>query len=106
MNSQLTSIPSLLEIQEAVFSINPDKAPGLDGFSAGFYQSFWDIIGLDVSNDIKLFFEISNLSSRLNETHIRMIPKIASPRRVSEYRPIAFCTVHYKIIAKILTRRL
>ncbi|OAP05085.1 hypothetical protein AXX17_AT3G15320 [Arabidopsis thaliana] len=91
---------------EAVFSINPDKAPGPDGFSAGFYQSFWDIIGLDVSLDSKRFFESSFLPRQLNETHICLIPKITSPRRVADYRPIALCTVHYKIIAKVLTKRL
>ena len=106
MNSRLTAEPSLQEITEAVFSINPDKAPGPDGFSAGFYQSFWDIIGLDVSLDIKRFFESSFLPRQLNETHICLIPKITSPRRVADYRPIALCTVHYKIIAKVLTKRL
>lgn len=106
MNLQLTATPTFLEIKEAVFSIHPDKAPGPDGFSAGFYQSFWDIIGQDVCMDIRRFFESSFLSQRLNETHIRMIPKITSPRKVSDYRPIALCTVHYKIIAKLLTKRL
>ncbi|KAG7537667.1 Ribonuclease H domain [Arabidopsis suecica] len=106
MNSQLTVTPTQLEIKEAVFSIHPDKAPGPDGFSSGFYQSFWDIIGEDVCMDIRSFLDSSFLSQRLNETHIRMIPKITGPRKVSDYRPIALCTVHYKIIAKILSKRL
>ena len=37
MNNVLTRIPDKFEIRQAVFSINPDKAPGLDGFSASFY---------------------------------------------------------------------
>ena len=40
MNEALAKIPDKLEINQAVFSINPDKAPGPDGFSASFYQSF------------------------------------------------------------------
>ena len=43
----LMAIPGRLEIKTAVFSINPDKAPGPNGFSAGLYQSFWEIIGDD-----------------------------------------------------------
>lgn len=44
MNATLIAPPTALEIREALFSINPDKAPGPDGFSVSFYQSFWDII--------------------------------------------------------------
>uniref|UniRef100_A0A0D3AZ11 Reverse transcriptase domain-containing protein n=1 Tax=Brassica oleracea var. oleracea TaxID=109376 RepID=A0A0D3AZ11_BRAOL len=59
MNTTLIAIPSPFEIREALFSINPDKAPGPDGFSASFYQNFWDILGEDVVKDIQAFF-ISN----------------------------------------------
>ena len=106
MNRCLTSIPSEMEIREAAFSINGGKAPGPDGFSAKFYQAYWHIIGADVSRDIRLFFETYCLHPQQNKTHIRMIPKISAPRKVADYRPIALCNSHYKIIAKILTRRL
>ncbi|CAA7058044.1 unnamed protein product [Microthlaspi erraticum] len=42
----------------------------------------------------------------INNTHVRLIPKILSPKSVSEYRPVALCNVYYKIISKILTSRL
>lgn len=106
MNDGLTRIPDLKEIHEAVLGIHEDKAPGPDGFSAGFYHTFWDIIGTDVSQEIKSFFERSCLDQRHNETHIRLIPKITGPKKVADYRPIALCSVHYKIIAKILAKRL
>lgn len=106
MNQTLIAIPTDLEIKDAVFSISADKAPGPDGFSAGFYQSFWDIIGPDVTRDIRSFFTEGELHRRQNETHVRLIPKISGPKKVSDYRPIALCTTHYKIIAKLLTKRL
>ena len=105
-NEALSKIPSSKEITEALYSINADKAPRPNGFSAAFYHAYWDIIGEDVSRDIRLFFLTSCLSPRINETHVTLIPKIFAPRRVSDYRPIALCSVHYKIIAKLLTRRL
>lgn len=43
---------------------------------------------------------------RQNETHVRRIPKMKSSKRVSDYRPITLCTTHYKIIAKLLTKRI
>lgn len=105
-NQYLTLIPSDSEIKEAAFSINSGKAPGLDGFSAKFYQAYWHIIGIDVCRDIREFFLSGELHPQQNETHVRLIPKTTSARKVSEYRPIALCTTHYKIIAKILTRRM
>ena len=52
------------------------------------------------------FFSTGYLPSRINTTHIRLIPKILSPKKVAEYRPIALCTVFYKIISKLLSKRL
>ncbi|PNY16121.1 hypothetical protein L195_g012831, partial [Trifolium pratense] len=36
------------ELKEALFQMNPDKAPGPDGFNPAFYQHFWDLCGDDV----------------------------------------------------------
>lgn len=94
MNETLIALPSPLEVREALFSINPEKAPGPDGFSASFYQTFWDIIGEEVVKDIQAFFVSSALDPRQNETHVRLIPKITCPKKVADYRPIALCNTH------------
>lgn len=89
MNSMLTAIPSDSEIKEAMKSINGGKAPGPDGFSATFYQSYWHIVGRDVTKDVREFFTSNRLHPRQNETHVRLIPKVTGARSVAEYRPIA-----------------
>jgi hypothetical protein len=33
------------EVKKAVFGMHPWKAPGPDGFPAGFYQKSWDVVG-------------------------------------------------------------
>ena len=106
MNDYLIKLPSSQEIKEAAFSINSGKAPGPDGFSSKFYQAYWHIVGEDVTRDVRKFFETGVLDRQQNETHIRLIPKGSCPRQVADYRPIALCNTHYKIIAKVLTRRL
>lgn len=61
MNDSLIGIPDDMEIKRVVFTIHGDKAPGPYGFSVGFYQGFWDILGKEVCRDIKGFFETGKL---------------------------------------------
>lgn len=92
-NNFLTALPSIEEIKQATFDINAGKAPGADGFTSGFFQSYWSIIGEDVTREVQAFFISSCFPPMLNVTHIRLIPKILSPKKVSDYRPIALCYV-------------
>ncbi|XP_073310966.1 uncharacterized protein [Primulina huaijiensis] len=54
---ELTSLPTQAEVVEAVFDIDNDKAPGLDGYSSFFFKSSWHIIGEDVFNAVLEFFK-------------------------------------------------
>lgn len=84
----------------------PDKASGSDRFSASFFHTNWDIVGSTITSKVQGFFVTSILPNNINHAHVRLIPKIQSPKKVADYRPIALCNVYYKIISKILTRRL
>ncbi|XP_016178958.1 uncharacterized protein LOC107621451 [Arachis ipaensis] len=74
-NRRLTRPVSDQEIKDAVFSINPLVAPGEDGFTAKFYQFFWDTIKRDVLNAVHSFFEGGKMLRAFNHTHICLIPK-------------------------------
>lgn len=106
INESLISPPTPKEIKQACFSIHADKAPGPDGFSASFFQTNWDTVGDKLIVEIQAFFSLGILPSNINHTHVRFIPKITSPKKVADYRPIALCSVYYKIIAKIMSKRL
>lgn len=67
-NERLTTLQNSEEIKAAVFSIHADKAPGRDGFSAGFFHSNWEPIGEDIVKEIQGFFETGKLPPKINET--------------------------------------
>ncbi|CAA7019014.1 unnamed protein product [Microthlaspi erraticum] len=105
-NERLIAIPSNEEIRAALFAIHPDKAPGPDGFSASCFQTNWSVVCNRVTTEIRDFFITGHLPNSINETYVRLIPKVQCPKQVAEYRPIALCNVFYKIISKLLTKRL
>jgi hypothetical protein len=94
------------EILQAVHQLGPLKAPGPNGIPAAFYQKFWPIVQQDVLHMVKTFFHSSFLLKSLNHTFITLIPKVPTPERVTQFRPISLCNVSYKIISKILVNRL
>ena len=52
-NQLLNNLVSIHEIKKSLFNMDPDKAPGPDGFTARFYVSCWDIIKRDLFRMIK-----------------------------------------------------
>ncbi|GJS41527.1 reverse transcriptase domain-containing protein [Tanacetum coccineum] len=94
------------EVKGVIFSMGNEKSPGPDGFIAVFFKEAWDIVGLDVINAVKEFFISGKLLKEINHTIIALIPKVPSPTRINDYRPISCCNVLLKCITKIISNRL
>ncbi|XP_022855777.1 uncharacterized protein LOC111376995 [Olea europaea var. sylvestris] len=60
-NENLDRDVSFEEIKEVLFSLKDNKAPGPDGFNAGFFKRTWNIVGNDVLCAIKSFFDSGKL---------------------------------------------
>lgn len=61
MNQKLTCKVSQEEVREAIFSINPESAPGPDGMTGLFFQKFWSVISESVTQEIQAVFDNGSL---------------------------------------------
>ncbi|GKA96079.1 sugar transport protein 13 [Tanacetum coccineum] len=65
-----------------------------------------DVVGAEVCDAVRDFFLNGQILKEINHTFIALIPKIPTPLRLNDYRPISCCSVIYKCISKILTNRI
>jgi len=105
-NSKLTREVTQQEIKEALDQMNPDKAPGPDGFTARFYQQCWNIIKKDLTKMIQKSQQTSNLGGSTNSSFLALIPKEKGAISFNSFRPISICNTSYKILAKVIANRL
>ncbi|KAF7149977.1 hypothetical protein RHSIM_Rhsim02G0103500 [Rhododendron simsii] len=98
MNQSLTRSITNLEVKSALDDMGSTKAPGVDGITPLFFQSYWPTVGEDVTVAVKSFFHTSHLLHSLNQTLITFIPKVNCPTK-----PEGF---HYLIQEAIRDRNL
>lgn len=94
------------EVKRAVFDMHPDKSPGYDGLNPGFFQAYWQIVGMDVTRLCQVFFDTGELPVGINRTLVCLIPKVYQPQFMSDLRPISLCNVLFRIISKVMANRL
>eukprot|EP00253_Pinus_taeda_P001699 PITA_01699 len=90
-NNMMLNPTSKNEISRIVCSMQPDKAPGPDGFSIHFYRLCWEIIKSDLLRMIHGFLRKAKVGGGINSTFLALIPKEANPGSFERYRPISLC---------------
>ena len=80
----------------------PLKSPGPDGMLPLFYQSYWSLVGTDVTKAILLYLNSGTLPPILRHSYITLIPKVKNPEYVSQYCPISLSNVLYRVFSKVL----
>ncbi|KAK1660876.1 hypothetical protein QYE76_049035 [Lolium multiflorum] len=95
------------ELKTAVFDSPPDKSPGPDGFSGGFFRASWNVVKDDLLAAINKFYDLNDLSfDTLNTAFLILLPKKEQPTQMGHFRPISLIHAFGKLVSKILALRL
>ena len=93
---------SLEEVKQAVWDCDSFKSPGPDGIYVGFIKDFWLQLKDDSMRFLVEFHQNGKLTKGVNSTFIALIPKVDSPQRLADFRPISLVGCMYKVLAKVL----
>lgn len=92
----------LEEIKTVLMEMKETSAPGLNGFGANFYKTFWELIKGDVSAMFQDFWAGSLDIKRLNYGVITLVPKMKQANTVKQFRPICLLNVGYNGLPRFL----
>lgn len=94
------------ELEYVVKESDGNKSPGPDGFNFAFFKRFWYL----VKDEFRIMFDQFHANEVLHKSllayFVTLIPKISSPLSLKEFRPISLLGGVYKLLAKVLARRL
>jgi hypothetical protein len=106
MNEKLLAPFSADDVRKEVFSIGDYKAPGPDGLHLVFYKKNWNVYGEEITQEVLQAVNSGVIPDGWNDTTVILIPKTDNPELVTQFRPISWCNVIYKIISKMLALRM
>ena len=106
-NLELDAGINIEEVQSALNSFQNNKTPGDDGFVKEFYEAFFELIGSALLDSLNVGFESGTLSISQRRGVISLIPKDENNlTTLSNWRPITLLNVDYKILAKVIAKRI
>jgi hypothetical protein len=94
------------EVDQALQDTPKCKAPGPDGFTSDFFHYCWPMIRTEVWEILEDSRITGEVLRAFNATFLALIPKEGQANRSKQYRPIALCNVIYKLLTKVIARRL
>jgi len=105
-NEVLIAPFSMLEIEAVVMDSDGNKSPGPDGFNFAFVKEFWFLIKEEVRIMFDQFHGNEVIPKGMLAYFVALISKVSSPMAMKDYRPISLLGCLYKILAKVLAKRL
>jgi len=71
-----------------------------------FFLGLYDIIGMDIVKVVGESHINGHMHAPLNATFITLIPKTNDPKSLEDFRTISLCNYIYKVVSKIVSRRI
>ncbi|XP_060202553.1 uncharacterized protein LOC132630976 [Lycium barbarum] len=105
-NQILTSMPTLEDVKNAVFYLSGDSSGGPDGMIGAFYQVCWEIMGANVYNVVKVFFEGQTLPKSITHTNLVLIPKKNNVETFADMRNISLSNFINKVISRVVQNKI
>ncbi|KAL3683891.1 hypothetical protein R1sor_001913 [Riccia sorocarpa] len=102
----LSQLPPTNEISDVVSELPPDKAHGLDAFSAEAVKLIWSFFQYQFFQFVNLVWRTGIIPTAFLKGAIRLLPKGETQWKVGDWRPVTLLSFHYKVIARILASRL
>ncbi|KAE8723356.1 MORC family CW-type zinc finger protein 3 isoform 2 [Hibiscus syriacus] len=94
------------EVWEAIFYSDSAKSSVLDGYTIGFFKKFWPTLKVHIMKFVDDFYCGRKWEHGVNHAFITLIPKKLNPKDIEDFRPISMVGSLYKIISKVLLKRL
>ena len=94
------------EIKEGLAAQNKNGTPGSDGFTPAYYTWAWEIIGDDMCELLNNCYLQGKMSDSMSTALVTILPKKGNLKLLKNWRPISLLNVDYKILSKIITKRL
>ncbi|VFQ88475.1 unnamed protein product [Cuscuta campestris] len=91
-NELITRLPSMDEVKQAVWDLDPHSTCGPDGFNGEFFRKTWYILGKDLLLTAQEFFLGIPPPVAYGATVITLTPKSPNPHMFSDFRPISLST--------------
>ncbi|XP_016185349.1 uncharacterized protein LOC107626980 [Arachis ipaensis] len=104
--TDLERMHSADEIKEAVWDCESSKTLGCDGYNMNFIKKCWGKIGPEFTAAVMDFFQLAELPRDSNVTWVALAPKFVGAREIKDLRPISMVGCVYKVILKVLVRRM
>ncbi|KAM7306569.1 hypothetical protein ISCGN_010272 [Ixodes scapularis] len=108
VRKQINRKITISEVKKAIKNFTPRKSPGIDGLGSSFYKAYVELLSpilREVFSDI--------LKRRLLPPFMRQAVTVLIPNKkaqgtpeVGNFRPVSLLTSDYKILAKIIAKRL
>ena len=94
------------ELNKIISSFQKGKIPGLDGFTLECFLGFYDFLKDGLLKVVRESQRKGKFLGAMNATFITLILKKQKGETFEDFRPISWCNMVYKIIAKIIAQRL